>query len=247
MFNAQLDDLSLLKDSMSAIAELIDETDLIIRRDGIKMVAADRAVVAVVDFFLSKNAFTEYNYERDLRIGINLTNFLKILRRAMPTDVMKIKITENKFEIKLVGDSQRSFVLPIIDVSKEEIPPIDKLEFHSSFEINSEILSSGIEDADLITDSIVFNVKSDGVSMRAESDSSSAELELVPGNILKNLVANEQTRARYSLDYLKKIIKAKRLSETVKLNISTDYPMKIIFDVPERMQLNFILAPRVEE
>lgn len=247
MFSAQLDDLSLLKDSMSAIAELIDETDLIIRRDGIKMVASDRAVVAVVDFFLSKNAFNEYNYERDLRIGINLANFLRVLRRAMPNDVMKIRIIENKFEIKLIGDSQRSFVLPIIDVSKEEIPPIDKLEFHSSFEMNSEILSNGIDDADLITDSIVFNIREDGVSLRAESDSSSAELELVSGNILKNLVVNEKTRARYSLDYLKKIIKAKRLSETVKLHLSTDYPMKIVFDVPERMQLNFILAPRVEE
>jgi proliferating cell nuclear antigen len=232
---------------MSAIAELIDETDLIIRSDGIKMIAADRAVVAVVDFFLSKNAFTEYNYEKDLRIGINLANFLRILRRAMPNDIMKMRIVNNKFEIKLIGESQRSFTLPMIDVSKEEIPPIDKLEFHTSFEIVSEILSSGIDDADLITDSIVFNVNKDGVSLRAESDSSSAELELVPGNILRNLNSNESTRSRYSLDYLKKIIKAKRLSDTIKINLSTDYPMKIMFNVPERMQLNFILAPRVEE
>ncbi|MBI5061573.1 MAG: proliferating cell nuclear antigen (pcna) [Candidatus Aenigmarchaeota archaeon] len=247
MFEAQIDDLTILKDSMSAISELIDETDLIIRKDGIKMVASDRAVIAVVDFFLSRNAFSKYEYNNDLRIGINLANFLRILKRAMPNDIMKIRIKDNKFEIKLSGDSQRSFMLPIIDVSKEDIPPIDKLDFHSSFEINNEILSNGIEDADLITDSLVFNVNQEGISLKAESDSSSAELELVPGNSLKSLTIKQPTRARYSLDYLKKIIKAKRLSESAVIHMSTDYPLKIMFSVPEKIQLNFILAPRVEE
>jgi proliferating cell nuclear antigen len=69
----------------------------------------------------------------------------------------------------------------------------------------------------------------------------------VPGSMLKGLVVKEHTRSRYSLDYLKKIIKAKRLSDNVAIHMSTDYPAKIVFDVPERMQLNFILAPRVEE
>lgn len=246
MFEAQLDDLSLLRDSISAIAEIIDETDLLIHKDGIKMIASDRAVVAVVDFFLSKNAFKEYNYTRDLRIGINLTNFLRILRRAMPNDVMHLRIADNKFEMKLIGDSMRSFVLPIIDVSREEIPPIDKLEFTTTFEINSDILSNGIEDADLITDSIVFNVH-DRVIMRAESGSSSCELEISQGNGLRNLIAKEPVRARYSLDYLKKMIKAKRLAESVKVSMASDYPMRMLFDVPGRMQLSFILAPRIEE
>ncbi len=247
MFEAQIDDLTMLKDSMAAIAELIDETDLIIRKDGIKMVASDRAVIAVVDFFISRTAFSKYEYSNDLRIGINLANFLRILRRAMPNDIMKIKIRENKFEIKLSGESQRSFVLPIIDVSKEEMPPIDKLDFRSSFEINNEILSSGIDDADLITDSLVFNVNPEGILLRAESDSSSAELELVPGSNLRNLVAKEPTRARYSLDYLKKVMKAKRLSENAAISLSTDYPLRMVFSVPEKIQLIFILAPRVEE
>ena len=58
---------------------------------------------------------------------------------------------------------------------------------------------------------------------------------------------NEPVRARYSLDYLKKIIKAKKLSPETKISMSNDYPMKIQFEVPGKMQLGFILAPRVDE
>lgn len=246
MFEAQMDDLSLLRESMSAIAELIDETALLIRRDGIKMIAADRAVVAVVDFFLSKDAFKEYNYTSDMRIGLNLINLLRILRRSGPNDTAKIRISDNRFEIKLMGDSLRSFVLPIIDVTEEEIPPIDKLKFPVSLDMRSDILSNGIEDADLIADSIVFSIREDRFLMMAEGDSSSVELELTK-DALNNLIAPEASRSRYSLDYLKKIIKAKRLSDSVKIALATDYPMKMVFDVPGKMHLSFILAPRVEE
>lgn len=247
-FSAQLNDLTLIRESMSAIAELIDETELAIGREGVRMIASDRAVVAVVDFFLSRDAFAEYNYENDERVGINLINFLRILRRALPNDIMKIRIYENKFEIRLIGDSSRTFVLPIIDVSRQELPPIDRLDFTAHFEISNEILGSGVEDADLITDSIVFTARSDRVALQAESDSAKCELELTPGNSgLKSISAPSAARARYSLDYLKKIIKAKKLAETSKISFGTDYPMRLAIEVPGRSQLTFILAPRVEE
>ena len=247
-FSAKLSDVSLLRESMSAVAEIIDETELLVGHDGIRMVAADRAVVAVVDFSLSRNAFDEYNYEGDVRFGINLINFLRVLRRAMPNDVLKMALAENRLEMKLIGDSTRTFRLPIIDVSKQELPPLDKLEFSSSFEMSSEILGSGIEDADLITDSLIFLVHPERLVLKADSDSAGTELELVPGQPgLNNLQANSATRARYSLDYLKRMIKAKKLSETVKISLASEYPMRLVFEAPGHAQLLFILAPRREE
>jgi proliferating cell nuclear antigen len=247
-FSATLNDISLLRESMAAIAEIIDETELLVSTDGIRMIAADRAVVAVVDFSLARGAFDEYNYQSDARFGLNLINFLRILRRAQQNDVLKMALDGNRFEIKLIGDSTRTFKLPIIDVSKQELPPLDKLEFTTSFEVNSDILSSGIEDADLITDSLIFLVHPDRLVLKADSESAGAELELVPGQPgLRGLSATSAVRARYSLDYLKRIIKARKLAETTKISMASEYPMRIVFDVPGRAQLTFILAPRREE
>ncbi len=65
MFEAKLEEVGLLRDSLGTIAELIDETELIIKEKGIEMVSSDRAVVAVVDFVLSRNAFKEYNFDEE--------------------------------------------------------------------------------------------------------------------------------------------------------------------------------------
>ena len=247
-FEAKLDDISLLRDSIATIAELIDETELIIREFGIQMIASDRAVVVVVDFFLDRSVFREYKYSEDLRIGINLQNLLQILKRAGDGDSLAIKLADGKLDLTIKGVSTRKFVLPLIDISREETPPIDKLDFSSSLSVNSDIISNGIEDAELVTDSVIFTVRKDQLTMKGESDSSFTQLDLMKGDgNLRITDTNEPVRARYSLDYLKKIIKAKKLSSEVKLSMSNDYPMKLQFEVPGKMQIGFILAPRVEE
>jgi len=248
MFEARLDDIDLLRDSIGTVSEMIDEAEISITEAGMRIVAADRAVVVVVDFFISRNAFTDYRNEEDRKIGVNLLNLLQILRRAMPNDIMNIKLVDNKLELVLIGSSTRKFVLPLIDISREEAPPIDKFEFSANLRVNTEILSHGFDDADLITDSVVFTVRKDQLMLKAESDSSSTQLELQPGTEWLTIIdINEPVRARYSLDYLKKMIKIRKLFPEASISMSTDYPLKMEFESPGKMRLGFILAPRVEE
>lgn len=249
MFEATLNEIPLLRDSIAVIAELIDEAELHVKAGGLKMLAADRAVVAVVDFFLSKDVFSEYIYDSDSRFGINMEKFLQVLKRAKDDDILKIKLEEGKLNLILSGSQHtRKFAIPLIDVSREETPPLDKLSFPASLKINAGILNNGIEDAELVADSIVFTVRKDQLMMKAESDSSSAQLELPSGTeSLKIIDIGEPVRARYSLDYLKKMIKARKLSDEATISMATDYPMKLGFSLPGKMQMDFILAPRVEE
>ncbi len=248
MFEAKTKNISLLRDSIATIAELIDETELNIKEYGLQLIAADRAVVVVVDFYLSRDVFSEYKYTEDARIGINLQNLLQILKRASDDDTVTLKLNDNKLDITIRGQSTRKFVLPLIDISKEETPPLNKLEFSSHVVLNSDILSSGIEDAELITDSVVFTITKDHLTMKGESDSSFTQLDLVQGEGGFRIIdMGEPVRSRYSLDYLKKIIKAKKFSPEAKLSLSNDYPIKLQFEAPGKIQLGFILAPRVEE
>ena len=248
MFKCELNDVKLFKDSFEAISELIDEAELSITKDGINIVASDRAVVSVINFSMNKDAFDNYQFENDLKLGLNLTNLMQILRRSKD-EKMIMSVEENKISLSFHGNSKRQFILPIIDISKEEAPDLIKLEsgFTTNFSINSEMLSNGVEDAELIGDSVVFTIRKDMLILNSENDSSSTKLELQPSDSLVLEKVGEPVRARYSIDYLKKMLKARKLSETAKISLSSEYPMKVSFDVPNKLDLSFILAPRVEE
>jgi proliferating cell nuclear antigen len=250
VFEAELSDVSLLRDSMDAIADLIDEAGLNIKEDGIEIIASDRAVVAVVDFMLNKTAFDTYNYDKSLKLGVNFSSLMQVLKRHQSGEKLKISADDSKIILNFEGDVKRNFVLPVINVSKEETPDLVKLEsgFTARMRIDSNVLNHGVEDAELIGDSIVFTVRNDMVIMDSESDSSSSKLELHTGSdALEIDKIGEPVRSRYSIDYMKKILKAKKIADKVSISLSSEYPIKMQFDVPDKLKLAFILAPRVEE
>jgi len=249
MFKAKLSKPNLLTNSISTIAELIDEGIFKIKKSGISFIAADRAMVAVVDFHISSTAFDSYELDKEQNIGLNITNLLSVLKRAGGNDKITLELKENKLEIKIENSSKRRFIVPLLELSEEEIPPVEQLEFSNEVKVKSDVLQSGIEDAEIVADSVLLETSTNGFVMRAEGDVSRTELELEKGNkSLIGLKSDGNVKARYPLDYLKKMIKASKLSDSAILRFGQDYPMKLEFKSPdEKVSLSFILAPRVSE
>jgi DNA polymerase III sliding clamp (beta) subunit (PCNA family) len=131
---------------------------------------------------------------------------------------------------------------------KTEKPPIDQLKFSGKIELKCEVLEEGVADAEIVADSVVFQASPGLFRMSTKGDMSSTELELKKGEDgMVNAEVDGNLRARYPLEYLKKMIKAAKLSDNVVLEFGTDYPMRLAFKDTDKISLRFILAPRVED
>jgi len=248
MFKATLKDIRLFIDPISSIAELIDEGIFKIDKEGISLIAADRAMVAVVDFKIQSSAFEKFDVDSEQNMGMNITNLLSVLKRTGAGEKITFNLLDSKLELILENGSRRRFTIPILDLSKEEVPPIDQLEFTTKVEIKPDILHSGVDDAEVVADSILIEATSSRFAMRAEGDISKAELELEKGN--KNLIelkADGEVKSRYPLDYLKKMIKGSKIADSVSIEWGQDYPMRISFKSGDKVSLTYILAPRVSD
>jgi len=248
MFKSRLADPSLFINSIATIGELIDEGIFRLKKDGISFIAADRAMVAVVDFKISSSAFEKYELDEEQSIGLNVTNFLSVLKRCGSGDKLSLTLQDNKLEVLIENSSKRRFVVPLLDLSQEEVPPIDQLEFTAKATIKPDVLQSGIEDAEIIGDAVLFETSGNKFIMKAEGDVSKAELELERGNdALIDLKADGEIRSRYPLEYLKKMIKASKIADSVSIQFGQDYPMKLEFKAGDKCSLQFVVAPRVSE
>jgi proliferating cell nuclear antigen len=248
MFKAVMSDSSLLRDSISTIGELIDEGIFKVNKNGIELIAADRAMVAVVDFKLPATVFDKFEVDKEQNIAVNMTNLVSVLKRVGGNERLELELKDNTLEIRMKNASTRKFMVPLLDITQEEIPPINQLDFKAKVKVKSEILKSGIEDADIVSDSVVFEASKDVFNLRASGDISSAELMLERGNdALLDMNATGVVTARYPLDYLKKIIKASKLANEINLRWSKDYPIRMDFTSVDKVSLGFVLAPRVSE
>ncbi len=248
MFKATLADTNLLRDPMTSIAELIDEGVFKVKKDGISFIAADRAMVSVVDFFIAASAFEKYEVDTEQMIGLNIPNFLSIIKRAGTGDKISFELKGAKLQVAIEGASKRRFHIPLLDLGSEEIPPVGQLEFKSKVQLKSDVFQNGINDAEIIGDSIILETTPSSFGMIAEGDVSKAELELAKGDAsLIELSVPSGAKARYALDYLKKMVKAAKLSDSITIEHGPDYPMRMVFTAGDKVRLSFILAPRVQD
>ncbi|HLD57725.1 MAG TPA: proliferating cell nuclear antigen (pcna) [archaeon] len=238
----------LLKNAVSIISEIIDEGVFSFTSNGLSLLSPDRTMVAVVDFKLLPQVFEEYDVPTPIDVGLNLTNLAAILKRVKSSDKLTINLdTKNKVELIVEGEGKRRFELPVISVNVER-PPIDQLAFSNRIDLECSVMEAGVEDAGIIADSLILEASAEGFKLSAKTDTTSSQLELKKGeNGLLEIQAKEPIRARYPLDYLKKMSKACKLSNQVTLEFGTDYPLRLSFKQLDKLNLSFILAPRVED
>ncbi|MDP2749915.1 MAG: proliferating cell nuclear antigen (pcna) [Nanoarchaeota archaeon] len=235
------------KESISLISDLVNEARFKITPNAIELVAMDPANVAMVIFKLLSSSFTEYDVRDEVEMAINLNNLKQILRRVTPSDVVTLELgAENQLIIKLKAKTTRTFSLPLIDVDEKE-QRIPQLSFPASVTTKASTLTAAIEDADIVAESVLFVIENDRFKIQAEGDLSKASIEISQDEetTIKNH-SDETIKAKYSIEYLKKMIGGSKLAENVVIQFSKDYPLKLEYTTINKVQLVYILAPRVE-
>ena len=234
-----------LKDSISIISEIVTEATLNVTKKGLKLIAMDPANVAMVVFNIHSSSFVTYELKEDMKLTLNLNNFKQVLRRIKGNDTLTLELEDNKLKITLQSSSKRTFHLPLIELNESE-QKIPDLSFSTVVETQSTFLNDAIDDVDVIGESVMFIVSDTVFSISSKGDLSKAAVDIPADNATSISCNSENIKAKYSIEYLKKIIQGSKLSDRVKIQLNKDYPVKIEYIVKDKVELFFILAPRVD-
>jgi len=234
-----------LKEPINVISELVNEARFKLDKDKLELIAMDPANVAMIIFKLLSSSFIEYNVDKEEEIAINLDNLKQVLKRAKPSDTITLETVGNQLKVELKGESIRHFNLSLINV-EDKPQKIPELNFLGSVEIPTNLFNEAIEDMDVVAESVAFSVEGDKFLIEAAGNLHSAKVNFNKGEDIKiNLSGTDKIKAKYSTEYLKKIIKGGKLSDVAFINFSNDYPLKVQYKVMDKVDLQFILAPRV--
>ena len=237
---------SYLKESISIISDLVNEARFKVTPNAIELVAMDPANVAMVIFKLLSSSFTEYDVSKDTEIAINLSNVKQVLRRTSPRDMLTLELEDNRLKITLKSGTTRTFNLPIIELEEKE-QKVPDLKFPVSVKMPSSALNEAIADVDIVGESVSFIAEPNKFSLHAEGDLNQARIEIKEDEATKVTTdKDDKVKAKYSIEYLKKMINGSKLSDEVTIQFNKDYPLRLDYRAVDKVMLSFILAPRVE-
>lgn len=233
-----------LKEPIGIISELVNEVKFKINPDKLEVVAMDPANVAMAVFKLLGSAFLEYDVKETTEIGVNLSEIKAVFRRIRGNDSLIIETEKGKLKLTLKGSSTRRFFLPILDMEGRD-QKVPDLQFASTITIPSSELAQAVEDMDIVGESVSLITTDNRFSISSSGDLTKADADFSENAEIK-VTGETNSTSKYSIEYLKKMIQGSKLSDQAIIKFGNDYPLRMEFFVLNKLQLFFILAPRVD-
>ena len=237
-----------IKNIMPAIVSFLSEGTFKANKDGIFLSSLDPANVAVILLDMYPNMFTEYEVNEEEMFTINLEDLKKILTKVKLKDQISWEIDKekNKFVLEVKGKAKKVFTLPLIE-SEGSFMELPNLELPVKVEMDSKAFYDIIDSAKVIADEIKVVADPDGpkVSFVAEGELKDMRIDLTPQDeSVLSMEVPSKALARYSVEYLYKLSKVAKISDTLTFRFDTGKPIWIDYKSTDKFRFGFVLAPR---
>lgn len=233
-----------LGEVVECIGNLVDEAKFHFAKDGLSLRAVDPAHVAMVELTLQKAGFLDFaSGEHDL--GIDIGKLKDVLKLAGAGDDVEVSLDDNANKIVCrIGNITRR--MSLVDTANMTDPKVPKLDLPAVVTVPTAELEKGIRAAEAISDHVALVTDKDSFELLAEGDTDAVSLKLGK-DVLPGIKASEQTKSLFSLDYFSNMVKAAKGSQTLTLNLGSDYPVRVEFDFAGgNGHVVYLLAPRIE-
>ncbi|MBT6603543.1 proliferating cell nuclear antigen (pcna) [Candidatus Bathyarchaeota archaeon] len=246
MFEVEVSRIDPFRSLVKALSVIVEEGTFVMNEAQMKLLAMDPSHVAMVDFELPSEFFDSYKCEGEPKLSINIKEFLRFLDRVDRDEQGRIVLNEEKARLVIHckrGGHSRRFEMPILEPLDEEVPQ-PKIFFKGKVRITSDALRMAIRDANLVSEHVKVEMEDGLLKINAEGDMGSSFSEwLKDSDDVLELKVDEDSNATFTLSYLQDIANAAGAnSEVVTIELSTDMPIKMDFEIPTG-RLVYYLAP----
>jgi proliferating cell nuclear antigen len=239
-------DAPALKAAVDSIVCLVEEGQFEVKEDGLYFRAMDPSQISMISFRMPKDAFVEYSIPEEMKLGIDIGQLANVLARGKRNESVELSTEEGRLIIKFVGEKhRRTFKVPLIETG-ERVQKEPKIEFGNFAKVRADAIKETLKDAKLLSSHVRLHLTPEqfGVDVRGDSGDLKAEFQKDSDEVAE-ISTKEGARATFPLQYLEDMVKATSSSSIVTVNLETDKPLKIEYDV-EGATVVYYLAPRIE-
>lgn len=233
-------------DIFKTLNGFIPEVTLDFTEEGLKISGIDASKVVLINVFLPKSYFDEYDVNGEEKVGVNLEDLTDLLSGVTKNDSLAFSGEDSMLTVEIEGEYYRKFAIPRLQVESVELPQTD-LEFPFRAKLITPTFTeiiSGFED--LGADAVRFKSNDGKLTLTAYSDvvESTIELSTENGGLLE--AEGSDAESVYGLEYLANTTRLKRASGSMEIRFGTQLPLKLRYEMPQGGYNDFYIAPRAE-
>jgi proliferating cell nuclear antigen len=245
-FSARTSTSNEWKAVISAITTLVEEATFEATVEGISFRGMDPSHVALIDISWPNSAFEKYSCDSDIKFGVRIDEFSKLIKRAEKSEGIEINISDDNMLRVSIGKNKK-YKMRLIESSASDTP-LPKISYDSKIALSSARLDKILGDIDVVSDYLSIKTTSKNVEFSGKGDAGEAIINLEKNEEeLLDISVSQESSGTYSLEYLDPIVKAVGgTADSIICEFSTEKPLRIEFKITNIGRIHFYLAPRVE-
>ena len=246
VFSAKTSGSDDLKAIISAISTLVEEATFVSNAEGITFRGMDPSHVALIDISWPNSAFEKYECDSDIKFGVRVDEFSKLIKRAEKKDSIELSISEDNLLLVTIGKNKK-YKMRLIESSASDTP-LPKISYDAKIGLTSSAFDKILGDVQVVSDYLTITATPSKAEFSGKGDSGEVVISLEKDmEELTDISVEQDSTGTYSLEYLNPIVKAVGTSAgSVTCEYSTAKPLRIEFKVANIGRIHFYLAPRVE-
>ena len=246
VFSAKTSGSEEWKAVISAISTLVEEATFEATVEGISFRGMDPSHVALIDISWPNTAFEKYECDGDIKFGVRIDEFSKLIKRADKSNAIEINISDDNMLLVTIGKNKK-YKMRLIESSASDTP-LPKIPYDTKLSLTSSSFDKVLGDVQVVSDYLIVDAKKLQAEFSGKGDSGEVNIVLEKSkDELTELDVKADSSGTYSLEYLNPIVKAVGTSvETITCEFSSSKPLRIEFKVANIGRIHFYLAPRVE-
>ena len=243
---------------MTALKDILLETNIIIQQDGIRIVNMDKSHTILAHLFLQADKF-EYYYCKypKIVIGVNMFQLFKLINSIDNDDTLTIYIEENDYNDGIVdhlglkfenGDIKqcKDQKLRLIEPDDEDLE-LPKIKYSSILNMPSSDFQKIVRDLSNLSDRL--EIKSVGNELIFSCNGPFASCTLrrseCDGNMefIQKQENDEIIQGEFSLKNLSYFIKCTNLCNSIEMYLENNIPLIVRYSVASLGEIKLCLAP----
>ena len=253
MFKVKIKDSKLVRGIFDAVSGIISEAQLEVDpAKGIGFSAMDTGHICLVSLDLRKEDLDEFKADEKSKIGLNLEDLVKILKRSGIDDEITFSYssTEKQLIIEMrppTAKKARRFTMGLMDIEAEEynVESLEELQFDNHVCMNLKYLDEAIKDAEIyaemleirVTDKLIFTTVGTIGNVQGELEK----------DMLDSADFTNESHGFYAIKLLKEVLKVSSIADKAEISLKSDMPLKLKFNLLNSSRILYFLAPRAEE
>lgn len=220
-----------------SVSELCEDINILFDESGLSVSSMDSSHVCLVAVKFAAECFAEYAVMTPTRVGIKVSNLVRVLKCVGDESVM-FETIDDDFVVMTSSDR---FILKTLDLDSEDMD-IPDMDVDVEIIADSSEIQKHIKNIGMFGDVVEFRTTGDGLTMKTTGDIGTAEMK-----IDQRVQIRGKLSASFATRYLVTFMKAANVYKEVIVKLSNDFPVVFEYNFASNSFIKFFLAPKIKD